>query len=259
MYKYSSLLKFAMQSFIKPPHQGRDPEFWRVFGMVLAVHLGLFLLVPHSPQLQRKLPPITIEIEGAPPVVQRGLEQSVSAQVEQPGGESPTPAPQKQAPTPLASKPRPPEPSDVSPDAYLMDKPVEKTLVAAPVPAESVVAALPGSPTPAIARGQAVVTQETVKTSEPDLQAAYKENPKPPYPKAAFRIGAEGTVEINVEVNPDGSVAAVKLAQSSGNEWLDQSALDTVKGWRFRSARRDGVLSKSFVRVPITFRLRAPR
>jgi protein TonB len=144
-----------------------------------------------------------------------------------------------------------------------MDKPVEKfvekTLVAAPVPAESVVAALPGSPTPAIARGQAVVTQETVKTSEPDLQAAYKENPKPPYPKAAFRIGAEGTVEINVEVNPDGSVAAVKLAQSSGNEWLDQSALDTVKGWRFRSARRDGVLSKSFVRVPITFRLRAAR
>lgn len=230
--------------------------------MVLAVHLGLVLLVPQSPQLPRKLPPITIEIAGAAPVVQRGLEQSVSAQVEQSGGE-PTPAPKKQTTAPLASKPRPPVSSEVSPDAYLMDKPVEKfvekTVAATPVPAESAAAALPGSPTPAIARGQALVTQETVQTTEPDLQAAYKENPKPPYPKAAFRIGAEGTVEINVEVNPDGSVAAVKLAQSSGNEWLDQSALDTVKGWRFRSARRDGVLSKSFVRVPITFRLRAAR
>ena len=115
------------------------------------------------------------------------------------------------------------------------------------------------STTLAAPKGQAQVTQETVKISEPDLQAAYKENPKPPYPKAAFRVGAEGTVEIAVEINPDGTVAAVKLAQSSGNEWLDQSALDTVKGWRFRSARKDGVLSNSVVRVPITYRLRAAR
>ncbi|WP_158270438.1 energy transducer TonB [Limnohabitans sp. 2KL-17] len=136
-----------------------------------------------------------------------------------------------------------------------MAKPVEQFTP----PAEPVAAALPGSATLAVPKGQAQVTQETVKITEPDLQAAYKENPKPPYPKAAFRVGAEGTVEIAVEINPDGTVAAVKLAQSSGNEWLDQSALDTVKGWRFRSARKDGVLSNSVVRVPITYRLRAAR
>ncbi len=251
-----------MLPFFKSAYQDRAPEFLWVFGLVSAVHLGLFLLTSPGPQLPRKLPPITIDIAGAAPVAQRSLEQSVSAQVGQPGG-GPTLAPKKQTTAQPASKPDPLAPSSVSPDAYLLDKPVEKfvekSIAAAPVPAESVAAALPGSPTPTIPKGQALVTQETVKTTEPDLQAAYKENPKPPYPKAAFRIGAEGTVEINVEVNPDGSVAAVKLAQSSGNEWLDQSALDTVKGWRFRSARRDGVLRKSFVRVPITFRLRADR
>ncbi len=112
----------------------------------------------------------------------------------------------------------------------------------------------------AVPKGQAQVSQEkTVRTAEPDVQAAYKENPKPPYPKAAFRVGAEGSVEVTVEVNPDGSVSTVSLAQSSGNEWLDQSALDSVKGWRFRSARKDGVLIKTVVRVPITFKLRADR
>lgn len=257
MFKRLSLLKFVMSPFVKSAYQDRAPEFLWVLGLVSAVHLGLFLLASPGLQLPRKLPPITIEIAGAAPVVQRGLEQSVSAQVDQPGGE-PTSALTKQTTAQPASKPDPLASSNVSPDAYLMDRPVEKPLEKS-VAAASVAAALPGSPTPAIAGGQALVTQETVKTTEPDLQAAYKENPKPPYPKAAFRIGAEGTVEVNVEVNPDGSVAAVKLAQSSGNEWLDQSALDTVRGWRFRSARRDGVLSKSFVRVPITFRLRAAR
>ena len=116
MYKYSSLLKFAMQSFIKPPHQGSDPEFLRVFGVVLSVHLGLFLLASPGPQLPRKIPPITIEIAGAAPVVQRGLEQSVSAQVDQPGGE-PTPAPKKQTTAQPASKPDSLAPSNVSLDA----------------------------------------------------------------------------------------------------------------------------------------------
>ena len=248
-----------MQLSIERPQPRHAAQFLRVLGMVLAVHMGLGWLLLGSPnvQLPRKLAPITIEIGAADPVVQRGLEQAVAAQDGQGGAASRTPAQktQTQTQTQAVAKPLAPAPSSASPDAPWVAKPVEQFTP----PAESVAAALPGSTTLAAPKGQAQVTQETVKISEPDLQVAYKENPKPPYPKAAFRVGAEGTVEIAVEINPDGTVAAVKLAQSSGNEWLDQSALDTVKGWRFRSARKDGVLSNSVVRVPITYRLRAAR
>ena len=246
-----------MQLSIERPQPRHASQFLRVLGMVLAVHMGLGWLLLGSPnvQLPRKLAPITIEIGAADPVVQRGLEQAVAAQDGQGGAASHTPAQKTQNKTQPVAKPLAPAPSSASPDAPLVAKPVEQFTPSA----ESVAAALPGSATLATPKGQAQVKQETVKISEPDLQAAYKENPKPPYPKAAFRVGAEGTVEIAVEINPDGTVAAVKLAQSSGNEWLDQSALDTVKGWRFRSARKDGVLSNSVVRVPITYRLRAAR
>jgi protein TonB len=246
-----------MQLSIERPQPRHASQFLRVFGMVLAVHMGLgwLLLVSPNLQLPRKLAPITVEIGAADPAVQRGLEQAVAAQDGQGGAANRTPAQKTQTKTQPLAKPLAPAPSSASPDAPLVAKPVEQFTP----PAESVAAALPGSATLAAPKGQAQVTQETVKITEPDLQAAYKENPKPPYPKAAFRVGAEGTVEIAVEINPDGTVAAVKLAQSSGNEWLDQSALDTVKGWRFRSARKDGVLSNSVVRVPITYRLRAAR
>jgi protein TonB len=146
-------------------------------------------------------------------------------------------------------------PSNALKEAPLVAKPVEATVTSA----EPVATPSPSHSALAIPQGQTQDAKESIKTTDFDLQAAYKENPKPSYPKAAFRVGAEGTVEVAVEVNPDGSVAAVRLVQSSGHESLDQSALDTIKGWRFRSARKDGVLSKSVVRVPITFRLRAAR
>lgn len=249
-----------MQLSIERPQSHPGSQYLRVLGVVLAVHLALAWLLLASPNLQvsRKLPPITIEIGAAAPELRRGLEDAVTAQVGQGGVASRTPAQKTPTKSPAAAKPSIPALPSTSPDAALVRQPVQKPASIAS-PAEPTASALPGSSTMAVPKGQTQVSQETVRTAEPDVQAAYKENPKPPYPKAAFRVGAEGTVEVAVEVNPDGSVSTVSLAQSSGNEWLDQSALDTVKGWRFRSARKDGVLIKTVVRVPITFRLRAGR
>lgn len=242
------------------PHSGS--QYLRILGVVSAVHLALALLLLAAPhfQLSRRLPPITIDIGAAAPELQRGLEEAVTAQAGQAGGANRT-STQKTAPSksPAIAKTSIPALPNRSPDAARVSQPVEKPAPIA-TPEEPTASALPGSTTMAVPKGQAQVSQEkTVRTAEPDVQAAYKENPKPPYPKAAFRVGAEGSVEVTVEVNPDGSVSTVSLAQSSGNEWLDQSALDSVKGWRFRSARKDGVLIRTVVRVPITFKLRADR
>jgi protein TonB len=82
----------------------------------------------------------------------------------------------------------------------------------------------------------------------------YGVNPKPPYPMLARRMGIQGMVVLRVHVRADGSVAEATLAQSSGSQLLDDSALKTVREqWRFLPARLDGTPVESWVEVPIRF------
>lgn len=98
------------------------------------------------------------------------------------------------------------------------------------------------------------------KNAEPLVESRYDvaalNNPKPPYPLAARRNGMEGKVVLRAHVLENGHCAEVKLLTSSGHGLLDNSALATVKQWRFVPAARSGVAVASWVEVPITFRLR---
>ena len=86
--------------------------------------------------------------------------------------------------------------------------------------------------------------------------ADYGANPIPPYPALARRRSHEGTVTLRVVVGADGAVRKAEVAESSGFEELDQSALDTVRTrWRFVPARRGGVAVDSSVLVPVKFSL----
>lgn len=80
-------------------------------------------------------------------------------------------------------------------------------------------------------------------------------NPKPPYPLAARRQGIEGRVLLAAHVRADGTCAEARLKHSSGHRLLDQSALDTVRRWRFLPARRGNASMDSWVEIPISFRL----
>lgn len=253
-----------MYPYTEIPNTRIKADFLRVFGVVLFAHLVLAWLMTSAPawHLPRKLDSITVDVGAAAPAVQRGLAQAVQAQSGQGGAAKTTPVmPRKNA----AADPRQSAQPTTKPVPEVLRQDVAPDKDAARVsPAASSAttqpatnALAPGMSTPAIAQGQADVKTESIKTFEPDVKAAYKDNPKPPYPKTAFRVGAEGTVDVAVEVNADGTVGAAKVARSSGNDALDQSALDTIARWRFRSARKDGVLQKSVVIVPITFRLRA--
>lgn len=48
-------------------------------------------------------------------------------------------------------------------------------------------------------------------------------------PKTIQNLGLTGTVEMRVTVNPDGSVAKVKVTESSGNETVDESAMKIAR------------------------------
>jgi protein TonB len=82
------------------------------------------------------------------------------------------------------------------------------------------------------------------------------DNPAPVYPFAARRRGQEGRVVLDVEVLPDGGAGTVSVTRTSGVVSLDRAALEAVRRWRFRPARRDGRPVRSTVRVPVRFALK---
>lgn len=94
---------------------------------------------------------------------------------------------------------------------------------------------------------------------EPLVESRYDvaalNNPKPPYPLAARRQGAEGRVMLRAQVLEDGRCAEVRIVRSSGHALLDESALSTVRRWRFVPATRAGTPVAALVDVPISFRL----
>ena len=91
--------------------------------------------------------------------------------------------------------------------------------------------------------------------TEPDYRADYLNNPRPPYPMVARRMGYHGKVVLDVEVLAEGRAGDVKVQQSSGHEILDNAALQTVKTWHFTPARHFGqAVTRRFL-VPIKFSL----
>jgi TonB family protein len=83
----------------------------------------------------------------------------------------------------------------------------------------------------------------------------YAVNPKPPYPDEAREKGYEGNVLLKVEVLPNGRVGQLEVKRTSGYEILDQSALLTVRQWRFIPARKGGEAIPFWVNIPIKFYL----
>lgn len=77
----------------------------------------------------------------------------------------------------------------------------------------------------------------------------------PVYPRVAREEGWEGTVIIQVEVQPDGRPAKIRLHTSSGHAILDQAALKAVKQWHFIPARDGNIPVRKLAKIPIRFEL----
>jgi len=79
----------------------------------------------------------------------------------------------------------------------------------------------------------------------------------PDYPEFAKASGIDGEVWLEVEVFEDGTVGAVEVKQSvmSGPGGLDESAVNTVKKWKFEPAKSDGRPIACWVMFPVGFLL----
>lgn len=83
----------------------------------------------------------------------------------------------------------------------------------------------------------------------------YLRNPAPEYPEESRDNHEEGVVILLVQVSETGIPINISLHRSSGFKRLDDSALRSVKGWKFKPATQDGTPVQSRVEVPVRFRM----
>lgn len=91
--------------------------------------------------------------------------------------------------------------------------------------------------------------------SGPYSDAGFFSNPKPPYPAVSRRMNEEGIVLLSVHILADGRVDEVRLKRSSGFSRLDDSAMKTVRHWRYVPAKRNGKPIPYWYAQPIRFSL----
>lgn len=98
----------------------------------------------------------------------------------------------------------------------------------------------------------------TSSTANKDLQSRAKfGNLRPPYPLASRRMGEQGAVDLRLCLSHQGQIESVVVIKSSGYGRLDQSALETIKTWKFLALEMLKVPSSDCYRLPIHFKLEA--
>ena len=218
--------------------------FWIFLFIALLFHGMFFLgnLIRRLNIIDTTPPPLSIEI-----VAPRG---SAPEAAEDKKSEATKPEPkEKEAPKPTPA----PKPADqAKPAEKVPPAPKAEEKPAPPPKKEEPPKAEEKAPPP---KAEEKPAEKSAPTVDADKYADYLKNPKPAYPMGPYREGIEGTVWLRVQVLEDGSVGSVELAQTSGNDELDQSALTTVKKWRFKPAVQGGVSAAQFIRIPISFKL----
>lgn len=76
----------------------------------------------------------------------------------------------------------------------------------------------------------------------------------PEYPGALKRSGVSGIVTVTCLIDEKGDVQEVSLEKSSDDAFT-QPALDAVRKWKFKPAKKDGVAVAIKVSIPVRFRI----
>jgi protein TonB len=97
------------------------------------------------------------------------------------------------------------------------------------------------------------VRKAVIRDRAPSLMAG---TAQPKYPPSALRAGIDGTVTLDVQVDPQGEPSEISIAKRSGNRDLDRAALRAASDWRFEPAMRNGKAVAAAVKVPVEFSVR---
>lgn len=91
----------------------------------------------------------------------------------------------------------------------------------------------------------AITTQQKVQTAPPPPVSSPASVGRPHscltvYPETAIRLNEEGTTTLSFQINTDGSVSNVQVANSSGHQDLDEAATSCVTHWKYKPAMQNG-------------------
>jgi len=106
----------------------------------------------------------------------------------------------------------------------------------------------------ALANGRGALSGATFESPEQALPPRIVESRPAPYTESARAEGVEGTVVLMVLVRRDGSVGAATVSEGLEPS-LDESALRTVKEWKFAPAMRNQRTVEVVLGVEVEFRL----
>jgi TonB family protein len=76
----------------------------------------------------------------------------------------------------------------------------------------------------------------------------------PYYPRAARKAGIQGAVTLMCVITSTGTVRDIIVVDSL-DPMLDEEAIEAVKKWKFKPAKKDGRPVSVKVRIPVNFRL----
>jgi protein TonB len=191
----------------------RPPPRWHVWaalgGAALIHVVAVVAAIKHEPPPVPEIPPDSVVI---------GIEQQ-----EQPP--EPTPPPEEpEAPPPPPPQTAEPEFKEEQPTPPPKNKPVVKT---API-------ARPSTP-------------GAMSSSQAKVLALYKPTPQYPYEARAKHLTGSGRIVLSVDT-ASGNVTDASVAQSIGSPILDNSAVSTLRTWRFKPGAVPARIT-----VPITF------
>jgi protein TonB len=160
----------------------------------------------------------------------------------------PKPAPPTSKPVDLAPAPAAPSSGDAVPDSGI-------ALSNGPGVGLAVPAARPAAPAPAptavktLARPSRPLLDDC---DEPPAKPKLLSRPTPAYTDDARAAGVEGKVRVEITVDEQGRVTAVRVLQGLGHG-LDEAAVAAAKGMTFEPAVRCGKASSATFKVGFTF------
>ena len=95
--------------------------------------------------------------------------------------------------------------------------------------------------------------QDTIRrlTQEEAVKAAVSK-PQPDYPPVARQLRIQGRIEMEISIDPSGSVDSVRAI--TGNPALTTTALSTLKHWRFEPILSGGKPVRAIAVLNFTFK-----
>lgn len=149
-----------------------------------------------------------------------------------------------QPPPPQAQLQKPTLPTIAPPEIQVQQQQQVQTPITVQTAPQPTTPVAPVNPSPVSTNASGIMNTHTI----------------PPYPEMERRMGREGTVTLRIQIDTTGNVTDAQVENSSGDQALDQAAVDWVKAhWKYKPAIQNGTAVAATSEAAVKFSLKTAR